>query len=65
MAEPLKNIYNDFFFAEFTQSICTTNPGFSVKKFMADCRNKQWEYMELKQRMRHLYHYLNGDYKKN
>ena len=68
MAEPLKNIYNDLFFAEFTQSILTTNPGFKVKKFMADCRNKQWENMELKQRMRHLstilHHNLNGDYKK-
>jgi 3-methyladenine DNA glycosylase AlkC len=66
MAEPLKNIYNDTFFSELKTSVKKAIPGFDTKKFIAAVKNKQWNSMELKQRMRHLsstlYEYLKGDY---
>ncbi|RYE05105.1 MAG: hypothetical protein EOP51_34760, partial [Sphingobacteriales bacterium] len=54
MATPLKEIYNDVFFAEFTGAIKTVIPAFSKKEFIRKVRNGAWPQMELKQRMRHL-----------
>lgn len=66
MAEPLKNIYNDVFFAELKNSLQKAIPGFNSKKFIAAVKGKGWEAMELKERMRHLSATLNdfleGDY---
>lgn len=66
MAEPLKNIYNEIFFAEIKACIQNSIPGFDTKKFLAAVKNNQWSDMELKQRMRHLsstlYAHLKGDY---
>lgn len=68
MAEPLKNIYNDIFFAELTTSLQKALPGFDAKKMIAAVKNNEWPAMELKQRMRHLstvlHNQLPGNYKK-
>lgn len=68
MAEPLKNIYNDVFFAELKTSLQKALPGFDAKKMIASVKNNDWPAMELKQRMRHLstvlYDHLPGNYKK-
>ena len=66
MATPLKNIYNDVFFAELKNSLQKAIPGFNNKKFIAAVKGKGWEALELKERMRHLSTTLNdfleGDY---
>lgn len=68
MAEPLKNIYNETFFAELKTSLQKALPGFDTKKFIAAVKNNDWPGMELKQRMRHLsstlHDHLHGNYKK-
>ncbi len=67
MAEPLKNIYNDAFFAEFASAVKTVVPGLQIKKFIATVKSNQWQQMELKQRMRQLatamHNVLTGSYK--
>lgn len=68
MAEPLKNIYNDVFFAELKASLQKALPGFDTKRFIAAVKNDQWPAMELKQRMRQLstvlHDHMDGNYKK-
>lgn len=67
MAEPLKNIYNDVFFAELKTSLQKAIPEIDTKKFISAVKNKDWAGMELKQRMRHLstilHDHLQGNYK--
>jgi 3-methyladenine DNA glycosylase AlkC len=67
MAEPLKNIYNEVFFAELGSGLQKAIPEIDTKKFIASVQNKDWPGMELKQRMRHLstmlHDHLPGNYK--
>ncbi|MFT3979196.1 MAG: DNA alkylation repair protein [Ferruginibacter sp.] len=68
MAEPLRNIYNDIFFAELGIALQKAVLGFPVKRFVSAVKNSHWPAMELKQRMRQLsttlHDYLEGSYKK-
>lgn len=67
MAEPLKNIYNDVFFAELKISLQTAIKNFNYQSFLAQVKNKEWHLLELKQRMRclstALHSHLSGNYK--
>ncbi len=67
MPEPLKNIYNDAFFREFSKAVKAVLPAVNRAAFIAACRSNGWEKMELKQRMRHLattlHDLLPGNYK--
>ena len=67
MAEPLKNIYNDVFFAELKAGLQKAIPEIDTKKFINAVKNKEWATMELKQRMRDLstvlHDHLQGNYK--
>jgi len=69
MAEPLKNIYNEVFFAEFTEILHSILPTFQEEKFLKDIYDADWTHRELKQRMRHittvLKQHLTDDYKEN
>ncbi|MBC7936849.1 MAG: DNA alkylation repair protein [Rhizobacter sp.] len=66
MAAPLKNIYNDVFFAELKTCLKKILPDINTKNFQAAVKNKNWNAMELKQRMRQLstvlHDHLPGDY---
>lgn len=54
MAEPLKNLYDKKFVAEFTTLAKSIVKGFDEKKFTKAIFDKQWPSRELKERMRHL-----------
>jgi 3-methyladenine DNA glycosylase AlkC len=67
MAEPLKNIYNDVFFAELETALQKAIPEIDTRKFIAAVKNPAWPGLELKQRMRQLsttlHDHLTGSYK--
>lgn len=54
MPEPLKNIYNDTFFEDFTNTLQHILPDFNKDLFLHQIYDEEWENRELKQRMRHL-----------
>lgn len=54
MPEPLKNIYNDTFFQDFTKILHHLLPDFDKDLFLTQIYDEEWENRELKQRMRHL-----------
>ncbi len=54
MAEPLKNVYNESFFAEFTDALIKVIPDFHKDLFLRDIYDKEWKSRELKQRMYHI-----------
>lgn len=54
MAEPLKNAYNDQFFATFTKSLSAVKKDVDTAKFLEDIYKSGWEEKELKERMRHI-----------
>lgn len=67
MAEPLKNIYNEVFFAELDTALQKAIPEIDSRKFIAAVKNTAWSGLELKQRMRQLsttlHDQLTGNYK--
>ena len=52
--EPLKNMYNDQFFAKLTGAITSVYGAFDVPVFMARIYDDEWSDRELKDRMRHI-----------
>jgi 3-methyladenine DNA glycosylase AlkC len=54
MAELLKHIYRDSFFKEFNSIAKQALSGWDARAFDKKVKNKDWENMELKQRMRQL-----------
>lgn len=68
MAEPLKYVYNDNFFAGMTSAIAKVEKGFAKTSFLNDIHSTEWENLELKDRMRHiaktLNKHLSGTFKK-
>jgi len=52
--EPLKNIYTQRFFEEFSKSIIEVFPRFNKKQFITTIFDANWKNLELKQRMRHI-----------
>lgn len=60
MAEPLKNVYNEGFFDEFTNALIKVIPEFNKNKFFEAIYDKEWESRELKQRMYHISSVLHG-----
>ncbi|RYD78229.1 MAG: DNA alkylation repair protein [Sphingobacteriales bacterium] len=65
MAEPLKNIYNDLFFAELKTSLQKAFNEFDYKSFLKEVQDKDWPLLELKQRMRRLSTALHNHFKGN
>ncbi|TYA71551.1 DNA alkylation repair protein [Seonamhaeicola marinus] len=69
MPEPLKYIYSKPLFESFTATIKTVVPEFDSEGYIKDIFYKDWENLELKERMRHSTHTLNKyfskDYKVN
>lgn len=67
MAEPLKNIYNQKFFDEFSKALKLIIPNFDKNLFLNKIYDNEWKNRELKQRMRHisttLKYFLPKDYK--
>ncbi|WP_282038739.1 DNA alkylation repair protein [Saccharicrinis aurantiacus] len=53
MAELFKNIYTKDLFNDFTNAVKKLSPTFNSNAFKKDIFTKEWENMELKQRMRH------------
>lgn len=68
MAEPLKNVYNENFFEEFTSALIEVIPEFDKDQFLNAIYDKEWEDRELKQRMYHissvLHDHLPSDFEK-
>lgn len=54
MAEPLKNMYNESFFQNFTDALQQVKPDFDKDAFLKSVFTDEWETKELKQRMRHI-----------
>ena len=54
MAEPLKNIYSEYFFEGFATAIQQSIPAFNKTGFLASIFDDEWPNKELKQRMRHI-----------
>jgi len=54
MAEPLKYIYNDKFFSEYTEILEKVLKDFQKEKFLSDIFGNKWETLELKARMRRI-----------
>ena len=54
MAEPLKYVYNDEFFANFTKSFSAVKKDFDEVHFLKDIHSDDWKNKELKERMRHI-----------
>ena len=69
MAEPLKYLYNQQFFNQFTEALQHTIPDFNKESFLNKIYNDEWDNKELKQRMRHIATVLKDvfptDYKKS
>lgn len=69
MAEPLKNLYNQAFISKLSTALTQVLSSFNENKFHQDIFTKEWERLELKERMRHisatLNAYLEGDFKNN
>lgn len=69
MAELFKNIYTYKFFEEFTNTVQKVAPSFNASSFSIKIFDDQWQYKELKQRMRHitnvLQQHLSSDYCRN
>jgi 3-methyladenine DNA glycosylase AlkC len=69
MAELLKNIYNEKFFANFLDSVIEIKPDFDSVSFHNAINNEEWDTKELKQRMRYitlvLNQHLTDNYKEN
>ncbi|GAE31059.1 DNA alkylation repair protein [Alkalihalobacillus hemicellulosilyticus] len=54
MAEPLKNMYNQTFFLQFSKKVTNEYPPFRANTFLELIFNEDWENKELKQRIRHI-----------
>ncbi|MFZ5553837.1 MAG: DNA alkylation repair protein [Bacteroidota bacterium] len=54
MPEPLKNIFNPGFIKKLSVSLKKQFPSFHEKEFSKDVLFKDWEQLELKQRIRHI-----------
>lgn len=54
MPEPVKNMYNEQFFARLTASISRVYPAFDTGAFMAGIHDDHWDTREFKERMRHI-----------
>lgn len=54
MAEPLKNMYNPFFFERLCPVLQNSIPGFACREFIYRVFNNDWPDLELKQRVRHI-----------
>lgn len=67
MPEPLKHVYHPVFLKEFATIANTVIPAFSPVAFLDTVLEKDWEVLELKQRMRRiagaLHNHLPGDYR--
>ena len=67
MAEPLKYGYNQAFFDHLCECISTNMPSFNKTLFLKEIHAKNWEDLELKERMRRisttLRNHLDADYK--
>ena len=65
--EPIKNMYNDEFFKNFTNDLKIVIPDFDAQKFVSQIMDDKWEDRELKQRTEHitktLRKFLPADYK--
>lgn len=66
MAEPLKYLYNESFFNEFTSVVKKVNPDFKKAAFLKEVYVDNWDAKELKERIRHiaqvLYKHLSDDF---
>jgi 3-methyladenine DNA glycosylase AlkC len=66
MAEPLKNMYNPFFFEKLCKTLNAVLPGFDEREFIYAIFNEQWPDLELKQRVRQityaLHKFFPGDF---
>ena len=66
MPEPLKNMYNKAFISSFAQQCEGVIKGFDKQQFLGSFFTKQWEALELKQRVRYiataLHAQLSGNY---
>lgn len=69
MPEALKNVYNTEFISELASSLKAFYPGLEEIKFCDFVLDKDWDGLELKQRMRHIskamYVHLNSDFEKD
>jgi len=67
--EPLKNVYSAAFVDLLTKSLKQVYPDLNQKAFTKAVFNSDWEFKELKQRMKHLAHvlqqFLHQDYKRD
>ena len=54
MAKLLKNLYDENYITTLGNNISCVYPRFEKDKFRLDIFNNEWEYKELKQRMRHI-----------
>lgn len=68
MPEPLKNLYNEAFFEDFSNTLVKTIKSFDKKTFTKQVFSAEWDGYELKQRMRHvsvvLHNFLDADFTK-
>lgn len=66
--EPLKYMYNETFFNGFNEKFSKIKSDFDYSKFKKEIFNKEWDNLELKERMRHISLTLNNhlpkDFKK-
>ena len=66
--EPLKNRYNEKFFKDFSDVLEITVPNFNRKQFLKLVFTKEWNDLELKDRMKHiadaLHEFLPNDFPK-
>ncbi len=69
MAEPLKNLFSPSFIKHFTDHAEKEIKSFRTPAFTKDVLNKDWDQMELKQRIRHIsnsmHQQFSGDFKKD
>ncbi|WP_062049425.1 DNA alkylation repair protein [Bacillus sp. JCM 19034] len=54
MAEPLKNMYNEAFFTEFSNKVKNVYPSFPTNQFINLIFDSSWDRKELKERIRHI-----------
>ncbi len=54
MAAPLKDLYNDHFFEDFSGLLATQLGERPAKQFVKSIRGEQWEALSLKERMAHI-----------
>ena len=67
MAEAIKNMFNEQFFARFTKDLKLVIKDLNSRKFVSEVLNDKWESLEFKQRCAHittvLHKFLPQDYK--